>query len=674
MINYKYFFSTANSFLYKRTILIFSIFLYLQTFLTAQITPWEAIVQMQKGINLGNTLEPPLEGGWNNPPAQEYYFDLYKSAGFNCVRVPVRWDEHTGDVSPYKIDEAWLDRVETVLDWGLERDLFIVVNAHHDDWIKQNYTNPDMRARFDSIWSQISVRFKDKTEKLIFEILNEPHGLTKEQNDDMHQRVLSIIRKTNPTRMVIFQGHDWGGSNELIVAAIPDDDYVIGSFHSYDPYLFGLEGQGTWGTTNDINTLRNKFITVKNWSDANNIPVFLGEFGALRSCDYNSRMKHYKTYVEFAQTYGFASCAWDDGGDFRIMERTAKKWDEVKDILIYSSALSPAGLKLSLFQDTIIQLNWTNMVSDNDSIIIQRRTSTGSYINIVTLKGDTTSFLDANRIPNSYYYYRIIAHYNSGEEIYSYPQRIFLPIYVPPVREFFLGMPMQIPGTIEAEDFDIGEEGFTYHDSDPTNIAGAYRPDEPVDIYDRNGEGYHIGNALPGEWYEYTVNVESDGLYLVNVYLASLQGGGTFQIKIGEVESEILTAPNTNSALNTQIVSTTLNLTAGEQIMRFTVIDDPLFNIDKIDCELFIDAVNFPESDDFFVIYQNLSGELILNYNNSFTIHNIRIYDITGSLIYAAENPDNNIRLPVNGISSGIYIVQILTDNQKYYSKKIFIK
>lgn len=155
-------------------------------FIIAQITPWQAIEQMQKGINLGNTLEPPFEAGWNNPRAQEYYFDMYKEAGFTCVRVPVRWDEHTQDALPYKIDETWMQRVEEVLDWGLERDLFVIVNAHHDDWIKQNYTNPAIRDRFDSVWTQISERFKDKPEKLIFEILNEPHGLTKAQNDEMH--------------------------------------------------------------------------------------------------------------------------------------------------------------------------------------------------------------------------------------------------------------------------------------------------------------------------------------------------------------------------------------------------------------------------------------------------------------------------------------------------------
>jgi len=594
------------------------------------------------------------------------------------VRIPVRWDKHTGTVPPYNIDETWFQRVETILDWGLERSLFVVVNSHHDDWIKQNYSDPDIRARFDSIWTQISERFKDKSEKLIFEILNEPYGLTKEQNDDMHLRILYIIRKTNPTRIVIFQGHNWGGSDELITAAIPDDDYVIGSFHSYDPYEFGLLGEGTWGTSYDIATLQNKFIDVKNWSDANNIPVFLGEFGSVRSCDYNSRMKHYKTYVQFAQNYGFAYCAWDNGvldysdNGLGILDRAGKKWDETKDILIYSSAQSPANPKLSILQDTIIYLSWTNMVPDNDSIYIQRRRTSDDYVTVARLKGDTTSFYDLNTFFNIYYYYRIIAHYNSGEDIYSHPVRIFMPIYVPKVRKLFLGVPADIPGIVEAENYDIGGEGLTYHETDVVNVPGAYRPDEAVDIYDRLGNGYHIGNAVPGEWYEYTVNVSSDGEYIMNAYLASLLGGGKFQIKIGEVESDTLIAPITYSALNTKSVSAIMNLTAGEQIMRFTVIEDPSYNIDKIIFES-PNSLEYPEPDNFFfTVYQNQSRELVFNFNNNNPARLVQVYDITGSLILSITDPDKDLKISAFGKQTGIYFIQALTDKQKF-CKKIII-
>ena len=649
-------------------------FLSLPVLITAQLTPQEAVPLMQKGINLGNTLEPPLEGGWNNPSAQEYYFDLYKQAGFNCVRIPVRWDEHTQDASPYTIDETWLQRVEELLDWGLERDLFIIINAHHDNWIKENYTNAGYRARFDSIWSQVSTRFSGKSEKLFFEVLNEPNGLTKAQNDDMHLRILSIIRKTNPTRIVVFQGHNWGGSDELITAAIPDDDYVMGSFHSYDPYLFGLEGQGIWGSASDINTLKNKFVSVKNWSDNNNIPVFLGEFGSLRSCDYNSRMKHYRAYVELSQQYGFVYCAWDDGGDFRIMERATRKWDEVKDILLHTTAQSPRNLNLKIQQDTIIQVYWTNAVSDMDSIFIEHRTTNGTYSRIASLKGDTTSFLDLDPSQEMYHHYRVIAHYNAGKDLYSQPIRVFMPEYVPKVRTLFLGEPAIIPGTVEAENFDMGGEGLTYHDMDAMNIAGDYRPDEAVDIYNRNGNGYHIGNALPGEWYEYTVAVEADGSYTVDFHLAAVQNGGTFKINIGGVESDTLTATSSNSWLTTKIVSTTMNLTAGEYIMRFTVIDDPLFNIDKIVFTLPETPANNPTIEDHpFTVFLNRNREIVFNLAKDSSIKWIHIYDITGSLVQSIQNPEINTTLSTRGMPGGVLILQALT-NDGMYSAKVMVE
>ncbi len=638
---------------------------------SGQITPQEAIVQMQKGINLGNTFEPPYEAGWNNPKAEEYYFDMYKEAGFQCVRIPVRWDNYTGKTAPYTISKTWLDRIEQVVDWGLERDLFIVLNSHHDDWIKQDYTDAN-KERFDSIWSQIAVRFQNKTEKLVFEVLNEPHGLNKSQNDDMHHRVISIIRKTNPTRLIIFQGHDWGGSNELITAAIPDDEYAIGSFHSYDPYLFGLEGQGTWGTSGDYITLENKFKSVKNWSEANHIPVFLGEFGALSSCDYNSRMKHYRAYVEYAQKYGFAAVVWDDGGNFRILERQQRYWNELKDILIYTNANSPKPFA-TVFQDSIIKVTWNNLVFDHDSIIIQRRLGTErDYKNIAVLKPDTSLFYDVKPEMNKYYSYRILAHYNDSIELYSQPYRVFFPTWTKPVRIPFNDTLHIIPGIIEAEDFDKGGEGFTYHDADEANIAGDYRPNEPVDIYDRLGDGYHVGNALPGEWMEYSVDIKAEGNYDITFYLAALYGGGTFQISVDSLKSEIITAPTCYSWLNTKPVTTSMYLYPGEHIMRLTVLSEPIFNIDKMKFDLItgISEFNQPEIIPFNA-YQNSMGNLVITQNKNMATDVIHIYSVTGSLVYSIVNPDLVTQVPASIIPGGIYLVQGISNRRKYVQKMV---
>ena len=76
----------------------------------------------------------------------------------------------------------------------------------------------------------------------------------------------------------------------------------------------------------------------------------------------------------------------------------------------------------------------------------------------------------------------------------------------------------KVPGTIEAEDFDKGEEGFTYHDSDAeVHDDAKYRTDsEGVDIVSGNG-GYVIGWTASGEWLEYTIEVAHPGYYTIEM-------------------------------------------------------------------------------------------------------------------------------------------------------------
>ena len=105
---------------------IYSLLLLLMTFpLLAQVTPAAAIDSMGRGINLGNSLEAPTQTAWGNPLTREEHFDAYVEAGFTNVRVPVKWDRHTGTTPPYTISASWLNRVEEIVDWGLERGLWI---------------------------------------------------------------------------------------------------------------------------------------------------------------------------------------------------------------------------------------------------------------------------------------------------------------------------------------------------------------------------------------------------------------------------------------------------------------------------------------------------------------------------------------------------------------------
>jgi signal peptidase I len=387
-------------------------------------------------------------------------------------------------------------------------------------------------------------------------------------------------------------------------------------------------------------------------------------------------MKHYKTYVELSHTFGFASCAWDDGGDFRIMNRSAKTWfDDIKDILAHSSVLSPKTPTLSILQDTIVKLNWNSAATDYDSIYVERRTSGTTFKRVARLKGDVITFSEYKLPRNTEYYYRVIAHYANNAVLYSYPQKILLPTYVPKVpvpRQLFTGQPLPIPGRIEAENFDIGEDGLTYHDSDLKNITGAYRPNEPIDIYDfGNGVIYVIDN-FPGEWLEYTVNVAEKGLYDISASIAAFAGGGTFSVKIGSTESDIIKAPTTYSWVNTKTVNFSMNLEAGKQIMRLTFIEKPLFYIDYLEFKKNIPVGTSQNiTGDRFNIFQNRQ-ELIFNLAMNESIETLKIYNILGTVVKIIPKPGTNFRISTQDLHSGVYVVQLISGNQKF-NKKIII-
>src|SRR5215207_11739364 len=85
-----------------------------------------------RGVNLGNALEAPKEGDWGMKIEAEF-FPLIKQAGFQHVRLPVKWTAHASQEAPYKIDDAFIARIDTLLKQAEDAKLRVVLNHHHYD-------------------------------------------------------------------------------------------------------------------------------------------------------------------------------------------------------------------------------------------------------------------------------------------------------------------------------------------------------------------------------------------------------------------------------------------------------------------------------------------------------------------------------------------------------------
>lgn len=147
----------------------------------------------------------------------------------------------------------------------------------------------------------------------------------------------------------------------------------------------------------------------------------------------------------------------------------------------------------------------------------------------------------------------------------------------------FYGTPMPVPtnssnphplntsapaNVIYASDFDHGGEGVAYHDIDDENWGGAYRWDVGVDIEATDGFT-NVGWIDPGEWLNYTIDVQTAGEYVLTMRTASAVNNGQFHIEMDgtDITGPVIT-PNSGAWNTYQQLTVGVTLNAGVQVMK----------------------------------------------------------------------------------------------------------
>jgi endoglucanase len=295
--------------------------------------------RLGRGVNLGNALEAPSEGEWGMV-LQEEYFNLIKEAGFDSVRVPIKWSGHAQAEAPYTIDSAFFERIDWVIDQALKNELVVVINIHHYDEIMENPVWH--KDRFVAIWRQISERYQDYPDGLFFELLNEPFGtLANTVWNDFAKEAITVIRKTNPQRIIIVGPGNWNSIDMLPLLDLPPQDRgLIVTVHYYLPFQFTHQGAEwvadsepwlgtTWeGTEAQKALLERDLDRAARWSSEQSRPVFLGEFGAYSKADMDSRQRWTAFLARSAEQRGFSWAYWEFGAGFGVYDREAQAWVE----------------------------------------------------------------------------------------------------------------------------------------------------------------------------------------------------------------------------------------------------------------------------------------------------------------------------------------------------------
>ena len=299
------------------------------------------------GWNLGNSLEAiGGETAWGNPTVNQALISSVKAAGFNAVRIPIAWSNFS-DAENFVINQNWMNRVEEVVNYVLDNDMYAVINIHWDGgWMQPTYAQQAyVNNRLTIMWQQIAIRFRDYDHHLLFAGTNEvmvdgDYGAPTTEyaavQNSFNQTFVNAVRNTggrNAYRYLAVQGFNTNIDYTVANAIVPTDtatNRLLMEVHYYDPYNFALNENSTvwqwganatdplltdgWGNEAHADTQFQKMKT--NYVDQG-IGVILGEYGAIKRSNVAGHEAYREDYVAYitqsALTHGLAPFYWDNG-------------------------------------------------------------------------------------------------------------------------------------------------------------------------------------------------------------------------------------------------------------------------------------------------------------------------------------------------------------------------
>ncbi|WP_252365056.1 glycoside hydrolase family 5 protein [Sphingobium yanoikuyae] len=279
-----------------------------------------------KCINMGNQLEAPVEGSFGRKIRQSD-FPMIAAAGFRTVRIPIRFSSHAATSPPYAIDATFMKRVRQVVQWASDARLNAIIDMHHYDEIHDDPAG--QKDRFVAMWRQIAEEFFNAPDSVWFELLNEPRGaLTNATLPAIYVPALAAIRATNLARAVIINGGGTSHIDSLSDLPMPNDPYVVPTFHYYEPFAFTHQGATyitptppfgvAFGSAADYSLIDRDLQRVRNYMQRTGRVPFVGEYGAIQDIPLDQRALYYGTISHAFASIGIQSCAWSFTNTFHL--------------------------------------------------------------------------------------------------------------------------------------------------------------------------------------------------------------------------------------------------------------------------------------------------------------------------------------------------------------------
>jgi aryl-phospho-beta-D-glucosidase BglC (GH1 family) len=176
---------------------------------------------------------------------------LMAKLGFDNVRLsidPVPLEQYPRGADGF--NDEFLGRLDAAVDAMLASGLAVQIDIHPEESYKQQVrTSNDAVDRFVMLWRKLAAHYAVRdSEKVFFEIMNEPEEHDPYRWAGIEARAAAAIREAAPHNTIIATGPNWSDIADLLTQHPLPDGNVIYNFHFYDPHEFTHQGAG-WGAT-----------------------------------------------------------------------------------------------------------------------------------------------------------------------------------------------------------------------------------------------------------------------------------------------------------------------------------------------------------------------------------------------------------------------------------------
>ncbi len=310
-----------------------------------------------RGVNLTSWFQVDNPGQLQFTKFTRQDFINIKSLGCDVVRLPINLHFMTDGEPDYNLDPVFLGFLDSVVTWAEDLQIHLLLDNHTFD--PSENTDPAVESVLIKVWTQMAEHYKNRSDYIYYEILNEPHGILDAQWNSIQQNVIDAILTVDTQHTIIVGPAGWNSYNNLEYMPEYEDDNLIYTFHYYDPFLFTHQGaswtdpsmeslsgvpwpydagsmpvfpddlEGTWiqssfnnysqdGTVENVKELIDIAVDFKN---TRNVPVFCGEFGVyIPNSPHQDRINWYDTVRSYLEENDIAWTIWDYTGGFGIFE------------------------------------------------------------------------------------------------------------------------------------------------------------------------------------------------------------------------------------------------------------------------------------------------------------------------------------------------------------------